>query len=279
MLTMMLSDEGNSGLLEREASGEAVAYTASGVAPQVLRVPFGQIDILIFVTMPAACGVSETGDLLTVTRAGRPGGGSMRVYIESAVLHGHLSRLQGQGTPGEPVVADPCHLRDPATERLARMIVAAGEAGQGLGALYVDAICLALVTRLLGVRRDLQLPATNRFPKALPKWRLRRVIDYVDAHLAEPVTLGDMASAAGLTRMHFAAQFRAAMGVRPHEYFLRRRIERAQELLASTKEPLVDVALSVGFQTQAHFTTVFRRFAHETPNRWRRAALDPQLAS
>jgi AraC family transcriptional regulator len=73
--------------------------------------------------------------------------------------------------------------------------------------------------------------------------------------------------------MHFAAQFRAAMGIRPREYILRRRIERAQGLLRDSERPLVDVALSVGFQTQAHFTTVFRRFTDETPLRWRRAIL------
>jgi AraC-like DNA-binding protein len=68
--------------------------------------------------------------------------------------------------------------------------------------------------------------------------------------------------------MHFAAQFRAATGLRPHEYLLRRRIERAQELLRREPISLSDVALSVGFQTQAHFTTVFKRFVGRTPHRW-----------
>jgi hypothetical protein len=69
-----------------------------------------------------------------------------------------------------------------------------------------------------------------------------------------------MASEVGLTRMHFAAQFKAATDLRPHEYLLRPRIERAQEMLVGTDMSLVDVALAVGFQTQSHFTTIFRRF-------------------
>jgi AraC family transcriptional regulator len=81
--------------------------------------------------------------------------------------------------------------------------------------------------------------------------------------------LADLASSAGLTRMHFAAQFRAATGLRPHEYLLRRRIERAQEMLVGTGMSLVDVALSVGFQTQAHFTSVFKRYAGQPPRAWR----------
>jgi AraC-like DNA-binding protein len=65
--------------------------------------------------------------------------------------------------------------------------------------------------------------------------------------------------------MHFAAQFRATTGVRPHEYLLRRRIERAQEMLRGSKDPIVDVALQVGFQTQAHFTSTFRKFVGQPP--------------
>jgi AraC family transcriptional regulator len=51
---------------------------------------------------------------------------------------------------------------------------------------------------------------------------------------------------------------------------LRKRIERAQQLLAATSGGLVDIALSVGFQTQAHFTTVFKKIAGSTPYQWRR---------
>lgn len=103
----------------------------------------------------------------------------------------------------------------------------------------------------------------------LPAWRLRRVVAHVDAHLEDPITLADLASVAGLSRMHFAAQFRVATGLRPHEYLLRRRIDHARQLLAEPHSKLVDVALSVGFQTQAHFTTVFKRIVGETPHRWR----------
>jgi AraC-like DNA-binding protein len=108
----------------------------------------------------------------------------------------------------------------------------------------------------------------HRVP-GLPKWRLKRAIEYVTANLAEPIGLADIATATGLSRMHFAAQFRATTGLRPHDYLLRRRVERAQELLLSSGLPLVDVAFDVGFKTQAHFTTVFGRLVGETPKVWR----------
>lgn len=129
--------------------------------------------------------------------------------------------------------------------------------------IFADAMRIAILLRLL------QRQETERAGTALPAWRLTRVFRHVEEHLDGPITLQDMAAAAGLSRMHFAAQFRAATGQRPHDYLLRRRIERAQSLMREDGASLVDVALSVGFQTQAHFTTVFKRICGETPHRWR----------
>ena len=111
---------------------------------------------------------------------------------------------------------------------------------------------------------------SNRRPtQALQKWRLKRVIEYVDTNLSNKITLLDLAAVAGLSRMHFASQFRVATGLRPHEFLLRRRIRRSRELLRNTPTTIVEIALTVGFQTQAHFTTVFKRFAGCTPRQWR----------
>jgi AraC family transcriptional regulator len=105
--------------------------------------------------------------------------------------------------------------------------------------------------------------------RALQKWRLKRVVEYVDNYPSANITSSDLAVVAGLSRMHFASQFRQATGLRPHEFLLRRRIQRAEELLRNTTMPIVEIALSVGFGTQAHLTTVFKRFAGCTPGRWR----------
>src|SRR5258707_6540138 len=104
---------------------------------------------------------------------------------------------------------------------------------------------------------------------ALPKWRMIRVLRYIEMNIGESITLANLAATVGLSRMYFAKQFRASTGIRPHDFVLRKRIERAQELLAVTSDTLVDVALSVGFQTQAHFTTVFKRITATTPYQWR----------
>jgi AraC family transcriptional regulator len=158
---------------------------------------------------------------------------------------------------------------DPVIERVGRALRAEDD-GDALQGPSAGATCLAIVLRLLTLRSNGLEPQARPNRTALPKWRLKRAFDFIEEHLAEPVTLAEVAAFAGLSRMYFAAQFRAATGLRPHEYLLRRRIERSQELLSTSCLTLVEVALSVGFQTQAHFTTVFKRFVGETPHQWRR---------
>lgn len=109
---------------------------------------------------------------------------------------------------------------------------------------------------------------------ALPKWRLLRVQKHIDGNLEGPISLADLAEVAGLSRSYFAAQFRTATGSRPHEYVTEQRIECAKSMLSGDGTPIVEIALSVGFQTQAHFSTVFKKHVGTSPARWRAAQRD-----
>jgi AraC family transcriptional regulator len=149
---------------------------------------------------------------------------------------------------------------------------------QGRDRHCIEALRLAIAVRLAGLQEAGQETSdpnaadpNGRHVRALQKWRLRRVEEYVETHLSEKISLSDLAAVAGLSRMHFASQFRAATGLRPHEFLLRRRVQRAQELLRGGAIAIFEIALSVGFQTQAHFTTVFKKFAGCTPSQWRSA--------
>ncbi len=134
--------------------------------------------------------------------------------------------------------------------------------------LYVESIARTLLLRLAA----LSVPRTGVC--ALPKWRLKKVQEHVQAHLASPISLADLAGVAGLSRSYFAAQFRAATAYRPHEYVLEQRVEQAKAMLAESGTPIIEVALAVGFQTQAHFSTMFKRLTGTTPARWRVAQFD-----
>ena len=146
-----------------------------------------------------------------------------------------------------------------------------------------EALRRTIEARLAGLRpamraTDCRGDAGSSTPpaRALQKWRLKRVVEYVDANLSNKVSLLDLAAVAGLSRMHFACQFRAATGLRPHEFLLQQRVCRSKELMRGTSMTIAEIALTVGFLTQAHFTTVFKRFVGYTPRQWRTAN---QLAS
>nr|QIG99746.1 helix-turn-helix transcriptional regulator [Bradyrhizobium sp. 6(2017)] len=156
---------------------------------------------------------------------------------------------------------------------------------QGNDRQSADALQLAIAVRQFGLRpahggaAAVRSSTNGRHIQALQKWRLKRVVDYIDARISSRITLADLAAVAGLSRMHFASQFRVATGLRPHEFLLRRRVRRAEELIRETTMTIVEIALAVGFQTQAHFTTVFKRFAGCTPRRWRSINDLPALTS
>ena len=132
---------------------------------------------------------------------------------------------------------------------------------------------VTLTVTLLHNPADKKGEETCRGAPRLQKWRLMRVVKFVEEQIAEPITLHDLAAVSGLSPNYFGAQFRAATGLSPWEYVMRKRIERAQELLVSTDDPVIAVALNVGFQTHAHFTSVFGRIVGHTPSLWRRRCL------
>jgi AraC family transcriptional regulator len=115
---------------------------------------------------------------------------------------------------------------------------------------------------------------TNDQITGLPAWRLRKALIFIDVNLANTIRLPNLAQAVGLSRMHFARQFRASTGLCPHEYVLRRRVGRAKDLLVHSNDPIAKIARASGFSTPAHFTNVFHHFVGKPPSRWRRSKSD-----
>ena len=198
-------------------------------------------------------------------------GDVLHLFASQQVLGECFEDVFGHPHAGEIRIDDPKLVRDPALERLGQALAVSQSDDAALGQVFTDSVSLAIVSRVIA-RHFTVAERQTRESSALPSWRLSRAIEYVDAHLSESIGLADIASSAGLTRMHFASQFRRATGMRPHEYLLRRRIEHAQHLLAQSRHNVLDVALSCGFRSQAHFTTVFKRLVGETPFCWRRKA-------
>jgi AraC family transcriptional regulator len=105
--------------------------------------------------------------------------------------------------------------------------------------------------------------------RGLPAWLFRRIQEYINAHLDSALSVEELATSAGLSASHFSRSFVKSVGVRPHVYVVRRRVLRAQQLLAQTDLNLAEIALATGFSDQSHFCRRFRQLVGLPPGAFR----------
>ncbi len=101
--------------------------------------------------------------------------------------------------------------------------------------------------------------------------RVGAAVEFIDTHLQQHLTVDRLAEIAGLSRMRFVELFKAGLGLAPHQFVLEQRIARSRQLLASTELSLTEVAYAVGFSSQSHMTSAFRRSVGTTPGAYRAA--------
>jgi AraC-like DNA-binding protein len=163
--------------------------------------------------------------------------------------------------------------REPAALHSAIRLI--GEAGRALSASQDDARrFLTRATALLQAESDSRDRTADGAPDTagcrLAPWQVKRVMRFIDANLGAKVGPQDLADLARLSASHFARAFRLTVGKSPYAYVLRRRIERAKELMLETDLPLVQIALDCGLADQSHFTRLFTRIVGISPAAWRR---------
>ena len=118
-----------------------------------------------------------------------------------------------------------------------------------------------------------EMPRTVAPGPRLTAWQQRRVLEHIESNLAKPLRNRELAALVDFSEFHFNVAFRNSLGTSPHEFLIRRRIERAQQLMVSTHMPLCDIAAECGLADQAHLTRLFRKVVGETPAAWRKSRL------
>jgi AraC-like DNA-binding protein len=120
---------------------------------------------------------------------------------------------------------------------------------------------------LLAYLRD-PTPA-DRARGGLPPRTMRRIDEFIEVHISENIELSMLATIAQLSTYHFAREFKRWTGVTPHKYLVRKRVERAKDMLARTNYSLTEVALAAGFSDQSHLARHFRQVVGSTPRQFR----------
>jgi AraC family transcriptional regulator len=175
---------------------------------------------------------------------------------------------QESGARDLPSFANRWHLQD---DRLRLLLTEMGrEAEQGwpAGALYGELLGLSLASTLL--RHHASVPVEMRDMRGgIPLPRMRRLLEYIEAHLDGELKLEQLAAEVGVSAFHFAHLFRASTGVTPHQYVLGQRVERAKLLLKVPHLTIAEIAAGTGFSSATNFVRSFRMRTGATPGEWR----------
>jgi AraC family transcriptional regulator len=114
-------------------------------------------------------------------------------------------------------------------------------------------------------------PASRPSPRGgLAAWQQKRVMDFIEEHLSEDVSLDVLADPVRLSPYHFLRSFKQSFGEPPYRYWTGRRTERAKALLANPRTSVTEIALDVGFHGTSAFSTTFHRVTGQTPTDHRR---------
>jgi AraC family transcriptional regulator len=170
--------------------------------------------------------------------------------------------------PRELTLADRTYFEDPRIASLCQSLVnEEWESPDGLLRTNETAhAVLSLLLRGQGVRR-----ANLALKGGLSAATRRRLRDYIDSHLAQPLTLGELSAVAALSEFHLARMFRESFGLPPAAWIARQRLDRARTLLRTTTLPLAQIAGQCGYANASHFSHRFREAVGVTPGGYRQA--------
>ncbi|WP_293129467.1 AraC family transcriptional regulator [Microcoleus sp. bin38.metabat.b11b12b14.051] len=160
------------------------------------------------------------------------------------------------------------HLCDPLIQHMGLALKQELAAGGADSRLYAESMGTALAVHLL--RRYCSFtPQIKNYTGGLSKYQLQQVFNYIEQNLDGNLSLENMSSAVQISPHYFATLFKQSTGVTPHQYVIKCRIDRAKQLLGRRELTLVEICLAVGFQSQSHFTRVFRQQVKTTPKAYR----------
>lgn len=159
---------------------------------------------------------------------------------------------------------------DPILYSLSEAAASAANAGE-VGPSFSDHLSRCIASHIMSTHLGIRYKGrrVSRSGGVLSR-EVMRAIDFMEAHADRSISLTEIAGAAHRSPSHLARVFAAEIGVPPHQYLVKLRVERARQLLERTNRPIAQIALDCGFSHQEHLTRLFRRHLNTTPAAFRR---------
>jgi AraC family transcriptional regulator len=197
-----------------------------------------------------------------------PAGHDLTVELGGSLNTVHVY-LTDDAFEGQVELAEEVGAVDPLVEQLMLALDAVLRAWEPSARTYVDHLTTLLASHL--ARRRQPPPAAG-----LTERQLAAVRDLIEARIADPLPLADLADAAALSVSQFVRQFKASTGDTPHRYLVGLRLKHAQRMLHTSSLPIADIAVRCGFSHQEHLTRVMRTRLGTTPGALRARAQNVQ---
>ncbi len=163
---------------------------------------------------------------------------------------------------------NPYAFQDSQLQHLCLALRAEVEAGCPNGRLFGESMGMALAVQMMS-KYGVSQPTLRNYKGKLPRQKLKQVLNYIQDHLDEEITVDALATQVGMSQYYLCRLFKQSMGITPHQYLIGQRIERAKQLLKRKEVAIADIALECGFNNQSHFTQHFRQLTGNTPKKYR----------
>lgn len=266
-----------------ELSGSSIAHWNHGELHDVVEPMKDHVIMTYIGTMQRlerrtgrtlASGTARPGVVTII-----PSGTSSRWDIGGAVdvlqlylPHAVLERVAAEAdTSGPAPLLERTGYLDPTTSRLLMSAADVLDGSEALDALFRQQLTDLLATRLLSAHTG--TPAsTQPALGGLAPTALRRAIEHLRSDDDADLSLAALAADADLSRFHFCRAFKQSTGLSPHAWLRQHRLAQAMTMLRDTDEPVVSIAVTLGYGSQSAFGAAFKRLTGETPSEWRRRA-------
>ncbi|WP_347280014.1 AraC family transcriptional regulator [Leptolyngbya sp. FACHB-8] len=157
---------------------------------------------------------------------------------------------------------------DPLVWQIISALKSVLETGAENSCFYAESMATALAAHVLKYYTT-RKHVLREYEDGLPKYKLKRALDYINEHLSENVSLAVIATELGMSQFYFCRLFKQSTGITPHAYLMQQRVELSKQLLKSGKRTINDIALACGFANSSHFAKCFRRYTGVSPKQFR----------